>query len=46
MEEGKTRILGCGTEKEKHKCKNQKTAGVFQLLQDMITRVALYIEFC
>jgi hypothetical protein len=26
-EEGVARILGCGTEKGKHKCKNQKTAG-------------------
>ncbi len=31
MEEGKGRILGCGTEKGKHKCKNKKTAGAFKV---------------
>ena len=27
-EDGKSRPLGCGTEKEKHKCANRQTAGV------------------
>ena len=27
-ENGKTRSLGCGTEKGKHKCANRKTAGI------------------
>lgn len=34
-EDGKARVIACGTEKGKHKCKNQKSAGA-------VTSVKIY----